>query len=160
MTLKQQINRLLDGAANSGVFPAKVESPLQDGAVVSLSLSAADALACLADEVAVSSPRLASADGARLRAVGELLASRLNYLLEPIRLVETDSQAGAAQLRSSPPHQDEEGAAYYELFVRRGGSVSLVRYTRPHGAVRTRTPAQLTREVLCRLVGDFQAAIG
>jgi hypothetical protein len=64
-----------------------------------------------------------------------------------------------AQLRSSPPQRDDDGRSYYELTVRRGGEISLCRYRKEPGAARVQIPATVTREVLLRLVDDFEAVL-
>jgi hypothetical protein len=88
------------------------------------------------------------------------LSARLTYLMEPIRPIEIDADACVAQLRSSPPQRDDDGRSYYELTVRRGGEIALVRYRKEPGAVRQQIPANVTREVLLRLVDDFEAVLG
>jgi len=68
------------------------------------------------------------------------LCDRVNYLLEPISPIETDSEGCVVQMRSSPPLENELGRYYYELLLRRGGSVSLSRYEKRPGEIRTRVP--------------------
>ena len=91
--------------------------------------------------------------------MAENLSKRLTYLLEPISPIETDAQGCVVQLRSNPPHKDTDRTSYYELLVSRAGELSLCRYTRPAGGTRQLIPAELTREVLCRLAGDFEAVV-
>ena len=43
--------------------------------------------------------------------------------------------------------------------VRRGGSLAVQRWHTPRNQSRQAIPAELTREVLVRLVGDFNEAI-
>ena len=88
------------------------------------------------------------------------LSDRLTYLMEPIRPIEIDADACVAQLRSSPPQRDDDGRSYYELTVRRGGEIALCRYRKEPGTVRQQIPATVTREVLLRLVDDFEAVLG
>ena len=57
-------------------------------------------------------------------------------------------------MRSNPPKKDEQGTSYYELLVRREG-LSLCRWNKQTGDVRVQLPANVTREVLLRLIGDF-----
>jgi hypothetical protein len=61
-------------------------------------------------------------------------------------------------LRSNPPQKEADRTSYYELLVRDSGELSLCRFVRPAGQNRARIPAEVTREVLLRLVGDFAAA--
>jgi len=49
---------------------------------------------------------------------------------------------------------------FYELWLRRGGELELVRWhTEPAAGIKEQVPMQLTREILLRLVGDFEQAI-
>lgn len=120
-------------------------------------LVALDALACAVDCLRVDNPALASSSVAQLRERAAKLAARITYLLEPISPIEIDSLGCVVQLRSSPPQKNEAGTSYYELLVGHSGAITLVRYHCPPGALRSRAAAHLTREVLLRLVGDFEA---
>jgi hypothetical protein len=62
------------------------------------------------------------------------------------------------QLRSNPPSKDGDTTAYYELLVEHTGTLSLCRYSRQQKSQRTPVSAEVTREVLLRLVDDFAAA--
>jgi hypothetical protein len=61
-------------------------------------------------------------------------------------------------MRSNPPHTHAAGTDYYELLVTAEGRIHLARYSRAPGATRAPIAAQVTHEVLLRLVGDFVAA--
>ena len=63
------------------------------------------------------------------------------------------------QLRSNPPQHDDDGRKYYELVVRCGGELTLLRYQKQEGSPRVSVPAVLSREALLRLVSDFEAAL-
>ena len=91
--------------------------------------------------------------------MGEKLAARLTYLLEPIRPIEFDREQSVLQLRSSPPDRDEDSTSYYELVARRDGTLSLCRYAKKPGDVRRTIPVNVTREVFFRLVSDFSSAV-
>jgi hypothetical protein len=107
----------------------------------------------------LSTTELANASAADLERISKSLADRLTYLLEPISPIEHDAQECVVQMRSNPPQKDDDGRSYYELLVRRGGEISLVRYRKENGAARQQILATVTREVLLRLVGDFVAAL-
>jgi hypothetical protein len=102
---------------------------------------------------------LAAADAPHLERIGKALAERVTYLMEPIAPIEVDAAACVVQLRSNPPQRDDDGRSYYELMVRCGGEIALVRYRKENGDARRQIPATLTREVLSRLVGDFCAVL-
>src|SRR4051812_38126577 len=57
---------------------------------------------------------LAGASMADVRRISDALAARLTYLLEPINPVEQDAEQCLVQMRSVPPHKDDDGRSYYE----------------------------------------------
>jgi hypothetical protein len=107
----------------------------------------------------LSTAELASAETAELERIGKALAEKLTYLMEPISQIEIDAEGCVVQLRSSPPQRDDDGRSYYELLVRRGGEISLARYRKENGGARHPIAANVTREVLLRLVSDFCAVL-
>jgi hypothetical protein len=107
----------------------------------------------------LATTELASASTADLQRISKSLSDRLTYLLEPISSIEVDAQECVVQMRSNPPHKDDDGRSYYELLVRRGGEIALVRYRKENGTARRQIPATVTREVLVRLVSDFGAVL-
>src|SRR5437660_702697 len=106
-----------------------------DGLRLSCDLTALDTLACEFTRFAVRSDKLATATIEELKRVSEALAARLTYLLEPISPIEVDSQQCVVQLRSNPPQRDADRTSYYELLVRKGGELSLCRWTKQAGDV-------------------------
>lgn len=127
---------------------------------LSVELTALDSLACAFERMSFSSGRLAGAPVDRLKRVAETLSAKINYLLEPMQPIEVDPEQCTVQLRSVPPQKDDDRTTYYELLVQRTGEISLMRYQHTAGQGRTITPAQVTREVLGRLVEDFASAAG
>jgi hypothetical protein len=118
-----------------------------------------DALSAAITEFSLETGELANADLAKLRTASQSLCQRVTYLLEPISPIEIDATGCVVQMRSNPPHKDDNGLKYYELTLRRGGSVSLCRYEKQPGNARAIVPATLTHEVLGRLVDDFDRAV-
>lgn len=128
------------------------------GQRLSLQLDGVDSLACSFSLFEFESETLATAGMDRLKQVAQDLEKRLTYLLEPISPIEHDAEQCIVQLRSNPPHRDEDRTSYYELIVSRGGRLSLGRYAKRAGDVRQRISSHVTREVLVRLAGDFAQA--
>ncbi len=122
-------------------------------------LLALEPLACAVTRLTLRCDKLAGMSSDGLKQVAENLSLRLTYLLEPISPIETDAEGCTVQLRSNPPQKDADSTSYYELLVSRGGELSLCRYTRAAQSARTIVPAQITREVLLRLAGDFAAVV-
>ena len=118
-----------------------------------------DQLAIAVYELALESGELKSAKLPKLQAASKALCDRITYLLEPISPIETDAEGCVVQMRSTPPQQQEDGRFYYELFLRRGGSITLHRYEKQPGSIRKRVAATLTHEVLGRLIDDFDKTI-
>jgi hypothetical protein len=129
-----------------------------EGQTLCIELAALDGLACSFTEVSLASPKLVGAPLASLKSTAEGLSKRLTYLLEPISPIETDAHGCTVQLRSMPPHKEDNVTSYYELLVSRDGRLSLVRFQRLAGGPRERIAAHVTREVLVRLAGDLSAA--
>ncbi len=159
MSLRQAVEKELAALALPLSGPVKVQAA-QGREQAELELAELDRLAASVARLVVSSTRLAGVELEQLRALGEQLAGRLCYLLEPLRVIECDGEACAVQMRSSQPHRQGEDRYFYELWLRRGGQMELVRWHTVHGAVKEPVPMQLTREILLRLVDDLQQAAG
>ena len=126
---------------------------------VRCSFDSCEALAVTLAGLALETAELSLATVPQLEAASRKLSARVNYLLEPVAPIETDSQGCSVQMRSSPPQKDDNGRRYYELHLRRGGSISLCRFEKQPGQPRLRVPAVLTHEVIGRLVDDFVATV-
>jgi hypothetical protein len=157
MNIKTDIQRELKRIqAVSGRGLLQVDA---DAGRIEADLVAVDAIGCAFQTLALSTEKLAGAELDRLKSISDALTARLTYLLEPIGVVEADGDRCAVQLRSSPPKKDEEATSYYELLVRRGGDISLSRYSKKAGQLRQIVPAHVTREVLERLAEDFVGVV-
>jgi len=156
-TIQPDIDRELkriQGVSGRGLLQIDCE----DGRVEA-DLLAVDVIGCSFQTLGFSTAKLADASLDELKTISEALISRLTYLLEPIGVVEADADRCAVQLRSNPPQKGEEETSYYELMVRRGGDVTLSRYSKKSGQLRQIVPAHVTREVLARLADDFISAV-
>jgi hypothetical protein len=127
---------------------------------VEADLLAVEPIGCTFQTLGLSTAKLANSSLDELKAISEALTTKLTYLLEPIGVVEADADRCSIQLRSNPPQKGEEETSYYELMVRRGGDITLSRYSKKTGQLRQIIPAHVTREVLGRLAEDFLAAVG
>jgi len=157
MTIRTDIERELKRIqAVSGRGLLQVDAP---AGRVEADLLAVDAIGCSFQTLGYSTDRLSSATLEELKSISQALTAKLTYLLEPIGLVEADADRCSVQLRSSPPQKGEDGTSYYELMVRRGGDITLSRYSKQTGRLRHIVPAHVTREVLGRLADDFVAAV-
>ena len=158
MTIKTDIQRELkriQAVTGRGLLQVDPE----EGGRIEADLVGVDAIGCAFQTLAYSTDKLAGADLDHLKEISQTLTAKLTYLLEPIGVVEADQDRCAVQLRSSPPKKDEDATSYYELLVRRGGDISLSRYSKKTGQLRQIVPAHITREVLERLAEDFVAVV-
>jgi hypothetical protein len=159
MSLKQQITQQLQGFASAGSGPFTLDQTTKAGRLTA-SIIAADRLACAFEALQLESDKLANKSLDDLKQLSNQLCAKVSYLLEPIALIETDADQCTTQLRSNPPAKEDDHTFYYEILVRRGGSISLCRYQKQPDDVRQAVPANLTHEVLARLADDFVEAVG
>jgi hypothetical protein len=161
MSLKTKVSDALDllSASTPGESEPKTINIEADGLRLTCEALEVGTLGCAFQRFELASDKLARAETPRLREISEQLSAKLTYLLEAISPIEIDEAGCVVQLRSNPPHKDENGTSYYELLVRRGGSLTLCRYNRPKDTARQTLTAHVTREVFLRLVEDFSAAV-
>lgn len=157
MNLHTALDRQLVNLESTG--QAGLATALDGPRRLTCELADLNALAVSLHRLELATTELATADAARLERIGQSLAARLTYLMEPIRPIEIDAAACTVQLRSNPPQRDDDGRTYYELLVRRGGSISLTRFRKQNQNVRQQVTATITREVLLRLVADLESAL-
>jgi hypothetical protein len=156
MTLHAQLKQQLDHLGDGGPVTLSLSAPPRD---LHCELVERTRLAVSLDSLRLSTTELAAATAADLERISAALAQRLTYLMEPISPVELDAEGCVVQLRSNPPQRDDDGHAYYELTVHKGGELRLRRYRKDPQTVRTPIPTTVTREVLLRLVDDFCAVL-
>ncbi len=157
MNLKEQLRASLSELAPFSHGTQLLEAT-EGSRQLRVELSALDRLACALDRLSLIVDALRAARPDRLKQVAQRLSESLTYLLEPISPIELDAHGCTVQMRSNPPQKEADCTTYYELLVQDTGELSLCRYMRPVAQDRTRIPAEITREVLLRLVGDFAAA--
>ena len=117
----------------------------------------ADGLACSLQSLAVACPKLKGHSTGQLKLLSEAIANKMQYLLEPIRLIECEEDT--MQVRSDPPSKEaDQSRRYYELLVKHSG-LSLRRYEASTGQRRRPVGMTLTREQLRRICNDFEDAI-
>ncbi|MFT7640006.1 MAG: hypothetical protein ACI9G1_001744, partial [Pirellulaceae bacterium] len=118
-----------------------------------------NSIGCRLARLEVHSKSLAGLTKERLREISAALSGKLSYLMEPIVPIEFDIDAMVAQLRSNPPRKEDTKTQYYELTLQEGGSIALRRFEKIVGEPRTAIPADITREVLMRLVDDLSESV-
>ncbi|RCS54346.1 hypothetical protein DTL42_04155 [Bremerella cremea] len=88
--------------------------------------------------------------------VADNLVRRVDYLLEPLAIIEHDPSGPQIQIRSQKPSSDGQTQRYYEMNVDRDG-ISIERYAASSG-VREQDEIHLTRESFERLCHDLDEA--
>lgn len=156
MTIQRQFDQELTSLGSGGAATIAIATSPR---TITCAVLESNPLAVSFERLRLESSELSAAGTADLERIGKALSERLTYLMEPIAPIEIDSQSCVVQLRSNPPQRDDDGRTYYELLVRRGGEIALVRFRKEDGSARQQVPATVTREVLLRLVGDFCAVL-
>jgi len=161
MLLREQLEQALDRLAEEAIC-ATTPRPMTlttDRCQITCAVTAVGALGCAIQSLTLSTTGPTDATVEQLQEIADGLARQLTYLLEPVATIETDVEQQVVQMRSDPPHREEQQRSYYELLVRAGGHLELRRFQKCNGQARQQVPAQFTREVLARLVNDFAAAV-
>jgi hypothetical protein len=160
MSLSRKIAAALDENTKAYVLPCTVT--VEDGPNrLTLQLTALDTVgvAFTALEFATTSRPEWSSDA--LKAWGDRLSSRVNYLMEPLKVLEIDLGGGELQIRSQSPTPRAEKRGFYEVRLFRQGTLRMQRFALDETTRERRpTPCQFTREVLERLSDDIAASAG
>jgi len=95
--------------------------------------------------------------GVDLQTRADLVASQVTGLLEPLRLIEIDTERHTALLRSQDPSQRGEKLFYYELLLQADGGCALRRYqaSQQTGTRRQSVSFDLTHDALGKVVDDL-----
>jgi hypothetical protein len=104
-----------------------------------------------------------SETAASLKTSAEAIEKRVNYLMEPLRIVEIDNTSNAVQIRSEKPQAAGQEISYFEIVLRAGkwfgrrDHVSIHRYAqRPEEEKNRRSIGfPLTKQQFERLLGDL-----
>ena len=121
MSLSQKIAAALDENTKAYVLPCSVtieESPNR----LTLHITAFDTvgLACTALEFVTT--RRSEWSSESLQEWGTRLAGRVTYLMEPLKVIEIDTEGGEVQIRSQSPTPRADQRGYYEIRLFREGS--------------------------------------
>lgn len=157
MSLSQKIAAALDARPDNGVLPCDVT--VEDGPTrLTLALTASGPVGLAFDTLDFATAARAGRSPEDVRAWGERIASRVNYLMEPLVVLEHDKVAGDVELRSHAPTTRADQRAYYEVRLSPRGTLRFARVAFDE-STRRRHPAscQMTREVLERFTDDLVA---
>src|SRR3954463_12197287 len=159
MTLSRKIADAVESLTAATEMPQVVEAEA-GAARLALNLTARGPVGIAFDGLDFALTDRADPPAHALRAWGERLAARLTYLMEPLVVLEVDAQAGEAELRSQAPTPRGELRSFYEVRLRREGSLHLQRIAFADATRRRQVvPCQMTVEVLERLADDLVASL-
>jgi hypothetical protein len=159
MTLSRKIADAVDALPPVGPLPSLVEAEAGHSRLA-LNLTARGPVGIAFDGLDYAMTDRLDLSSNALRSWGDRLAARLTYLMEPLVVLEVDAQAGEAELRSQTPTPRGDRRSFYEVRLRREGSLHLRRIGFDD-ATRSRqvVPCQMTVEVLERLADDLSASL-
>jgi hypothetical protein len=98
-----------------------------------------------------------------LKSAAEAIEKRINYLMEPLKIIELDSTTNAVQLRSERPEASDGHLSYYELVLKAGkwfgyrNHVSAHRYSQriEDEPNRQSVPFPITKKQFQKLIDDL-----
>jgi len=159
MSLSKKIAAALDENTKAYIFPCSVTVE-EAQSRLTLHLTGLDTVGVAFSNLEFATTSRPDWSSEALKSWGDRLASRITYLMEPLKVVETDAQGGEVQIRSQRPTPRDEHRSYYELRLFRQGTLRMQRYVFDQETrERRQTPCQLTREVLERLADDIAASL-
>lgn len=107
------------------------------------------------DQLAYAATTRPSWDTKALTQWAEALTNRVTYLMEPLRVLEIDTEERHVELRSPQPTQRQGGRFFYQAVLDHSGLLTLKRFRFDEAdRKREQVPLQLTRETLERLMED------
>jgi hypothetical protein len=124
---------------------------------VALTAEVADTVGCRLREIVLTRLSPLHSDKS-LSAQAEEIAHRVRGLLEPLSLIEVDSEQNRAQLRSQPPAHRGDAVQYYEVLRQGDGLTRLNRYESQASARRQPILFNLTHEAIA-LVASALATV-
>ena len=156
MSLSTEIAAALDarpgqtGVVAAQAGPDRLELSVTAAATVGVELDRLD--------FAVQDPDRPSWSIDELRGWGDRVARRVNYLMEPLVVVEVDAQGGEVEIRSQSPTPRGQLRSFFEVRLGTAGTLRMhrLRFDAADGR-RHAAPFQLSREVLERLADDLPA---
>jgi len=161
MTLVSKLRqKLSDEKPCANRHDLQVADP-ESGSAVTLAIKQRDGLSSLVWEMRVRRPAPA---GQTMRQWAERIAARVTYLLEPLKVLEVDTERNQAMLRGVVSGEPKDGVSYFEVILD-GTTSALVRRYQVAGVAdaagnlpkREQVAFALTHEGLLKLVGDVNA---
>jgi hypothetical protein len=156
MTLVKNLRqKLAESEASSQRHDLQV-ADADSGSAVTIAIVQRDAMSCLAHELCVRRPAPAGMD---MRQWAERITARVTSLLQPLQVLEIDTQRHQALLRTAPA-QHQDNLTYFEVILEGTTSAAVRRYqvAGPQADAaprRAQVAFALTHEALLKLVDDL-----
>jgi hypothetical protein len=159
MSLSKKIAAALDENTKAYNFPCAIT--VEEGTSrLTLHLTGLDTVGVAFTNLEFASSKQSEWSSETLKGWGDRLASRVTYLMEPLKVVEIDAGGREVQMRSQRPTPRDEQRGYYEIRLFGHGALRMQRCVfNDETRERRQTPCQLTREVLERLADDIAASV-
>jgi hypothetical protein len=159
MTLEETVlQKLAEWRPPREGTPGLVIADEQSGWLVHLTAQRHDDLGTALLEMSVDRGKREAPTGLTVGAWAEKIAGRTKGLLEPLAILEVDTQRNEALLRSNEPAQRKHELYYYEVHVYGTQRAVVHRYRATHEAGRRQqAPFTLTHETLARFAADLTA---
>jgi hypothetical protein len=159
MNLSRKIADAVESLPPGGPLPCLVEAETAE-ARLGIHLTAHGPVGLAFDGLDYAAAGRRDLPPGELRKWGDRLAARLTYLMEPLVVLEVDAHAGEAALRSQAPTPRGDRRSFYEVRLRREGTLHLRRVAFDEAARSRQTvPCQMTIEVHERLADDLAASL-
>jgi hypothetical protein len=145
------IQDIKDQMASAGCgTPTKIQA--SDGKLrVKMTLEDCDRLGCIFNRLDIEWTQ-----GSKLAIDPAQIESRVTYLGEKLRLLETEGEKGETVLRSTPPRVDDGATSFFEIVLNPSRGLSLIRRNfDPKTGERKSVAAPLARETVERLLKDL-----
>jgi hypothetical protein len=155
MTLANMLQQKLSDWHPPGGREALAFTDEASGWAVAIQADRNDVLGCLVWELELRRTR-DPGPAASVRAWADRVAARVTGLLEPLKLIEVDTERDEAMLRSEAPSPKGDKLHYYELRLRGTRHAVARRFQTTRDAEkREQVPFALTHEALAKLVADL-----
>ncbi len=135
-----------------------IDNPVETGWTIQLTADRVETLGCQIWELTLTATECPWTDAADLQVCAEGIASRVNGLREPLKLIEVDNTRMEAMLRSDKPSKRAEKVGYYEMrLVGSQNQIVLRRFEASPGLSNKREQVgfALTHEVIAKLIADL-----
>ena len=101
--------------------------------------------------------------GEYLKSVARAIETRVNYLMEPLKIIELDSTTNSVQMRSEKPERQDGQLSYFEVVLKAGkwfghrNHATFQRYAHREEQEATREPVPfaVTRKQFQKLIDDL-----